>query len=93
MKQIEIDFLLSSIYEDPIDIKDAWRSYSSFVSLFNEYDEELTDYLLNIVDLNRKERLEFRNRLAEKGHELTPNQLNQYVLLIMIAVREYIDTI
>ncbi len=93
MKKKEIDFLLSVIYEDPIEISKAWRSYSSFVCLFDEDNQDLTDYLLNVVELNRKQRLNFRNRIAEKGYELTPNQLNQYILLIMIALREYVDTV
>ena len=93
MKKKEIDFLLSAIYEEPIEISSAWRSYSSFVSLFDEDDQEIVDYLLNIVELNRKQRLDFRNKIAERGYELTPNQLNQYILLIMIALREYVDTI
>jgi hypothetical protein len=93
MKKKEINLLLSSIYEDPIESTNAWRSYSSFVLLFDESDQNLTEYLLNVVELNRQQRLEFRNKIAEKGYELTPNQLNQYILLIMIALREYIDTI
>tara|TARA_R110000824_G_scaffold367086_2_gene556196 strand:+ start:219 stop:500 length:282 start_codon:yes stop_codon:yes gene_type:complete len=93
MKQKEINLLLSAIYEDPIESTNAWKSYSSFVLLFDESDQDLTDYLLHVVELNRRQRLDFRNKIAERGYELTPNQLNQYILLVMIAMREYIDTI
>ena len=93
MKQKEINLLLSTIYEDPIESANAWRSYSSFVLLFDESDQNLTEYLLTVVQLNRQQRLQFRNKIAERGYELTPNQLNQYILLVMIAMREYIDTI
>ena len=91
MKKKEIDFLLSAIYEEPIEISSAWRSYSSFVSLFDEDDQELVDYLLNIVELNRKQRLNFRNKVL-KEDTTNSNQLNQYTSY-NDSVEEYVDTI
>lgn len=94
MKKEEIKKLLSSTYSEPLEIRRAWQSYSSFISLFNEcdWDSDLSDYLMTIVDFNRRQRLEFRTKLAEKGYELTPSQLDQYILLLMIAFKEYIDS-
>jgi len=54
-------------------------------------DAATLDYLYHLVESDKYERLRYRNRLAEMGHELRPDELNQYIFLIVIAMSEYIE--
>ena len=89
MEKKYITSVLSSIYDEPLDEDSAWRSYSNFVELFMQECEETTDYLCSVLQFNKHERLKFRTKLAEKGYELTPVQLNQHIILIMLALSTY----
>ena len=42
--------------------------------------------------MTAKERLVLRNSIAERGYELTPNELNQYIFLLMLAIYEHIES-
>ena len=91
MKEQELLSLLSEIYDDTIPHKNALKSFKAFTNLFMEENGAVTEYLLSVIEFNKIQRLKFRNRLAEKGYELTPNQLNQYIFLLIVAMSEYMD--
>jgi len=91
MEKSQLIKIVSKVYEPAIDPEKAWSSYTNFILLFFEGDPETIDYLLTICELGQKERLLLRHKIAEQGYELTPNELNQYILLIMIALTEYIN--
>lgn len=80
---------LKSIFNDPLEDESAWKTYANFLELFMQEHEETTDYLCRIVEFNRSQRLMFRTRFAERGFELTPNQMNQYIFLLMLALSTY----
>lgn len=41
--------------------------------------------------MTTKQRLVLRNSIAERGYELTPNELDQYIFLLTLAIYEYIE--
>ena len=91
MEKSELTKILSSLYDSSLDTDSAWVSYNNFIALFLEGDRQTTEYLINLIELSKPQRLVLRERIAERGFELTPNQLNQYILLIVMALSEYIE--
>lgn len=81
---------LSSIYSPPLDGDRAWDCYTNFMILFLEDDSDTVNYLYTICELTHKQRLLLRNKISEHGFELTPNELNQYIFLILLAMSEYL---
>ena len=43
-------------------------------------------FLESSLSMGAEERLRLRSRIAEKGFELTPNQLDQYIFLLFLAI-------
>ena len=78
--------VLHSIYDWPISDDSAWRVYNNFVEMCNTEDFAMRDYLFDLINLNKKERLVFRNRVAELGFELRPDEVDQYIFLIVMAM-------
>ncbi len=79
---------LHSIYDWPIEDENAWRVYNNILDLFNSGDFTTIDYLMDMIKTSKKERLEYRNSLAEIGYELRPDEVNQYIFLITVAMTQ-----
>ena len=90
MEQEELLTLLVILYENTIDFDKAWRTYNNFLAIFKDEDEATIDYLLNIVNMNYRQKLLLRNRIAERGYELTPNELDQYIFILLMALYKYV---
>jgi len=90
MEQEDLLTLLVILFDDSIDFDRAWRTYNNFVNIFEDEDPATVDYLLNVVNMNYQERLILRNRIAERGYELTPNELDQYVFILLMALYKYV---
>jgi len=90
MEQEKLLTLLVIFYDNTIDLDRAWRAYNNFLSIFKDEDEATIDYMLNIVNMNHKQRLHLRNRMAERGYELTPNELDQYIFILLMAIYKYV---
>lgn len=86
MQKIELKNILRKCYGETIDLETAWIVYNNIVELCQSQDVETIFYLLETVGMNQKQRLLWRNRLAEKGFELTPEQVNQYLLVITLGI-------
>lgn len=82
---------MQSIYEWPLEEGVIWSVYSNFLELALTKDEYVLEYLNKVVDFSHSERIEYRNKLAEQGFELRPDELSQYTVLIMIALKESIE--
>lgn len=93
MEKKQIIKTLNSVYEPTMESEHIWDCYCSFLELFVEDDPITTNYLVSLVELTRTQRLQYRNRLAELGFELTPTELNQYIFLLLMALSEYMDSI
>ena len=89
MNQEKIFTLLTSLYDDTIALDSAWNTYRNFLQMCSDDDDETMEYLLNVVNMTARERLHLRNKIAERGFELTPNELNQYIFLLLMAVLDY----
>tara|TARA_R110000824_G_scaffold27621_6_gene93687 strand:- start:67 stop:354 length:288 start_codon:yes stop_codon:yes gene_type:complete len=92
MKQERIFNLLQALYIDTIKEESALRSYKNFLKICSDEDDTTLEYLLYVINMTAKERLVLRNSIAERGYELTPNELNQYIFLLMLAIYEHIES-
>ena len=90
MDQEELLTLLIILFDDTIDLDKAWRTYNNFVNIFEDEDPATVDYLLDVVNMNHKQRLILRNIIAERGFELTPNELDQYIFILLMALYKYV---
>jgi hypothetical protein len=86
MKRHQIFNLLESFYNDTIESDTAWQTYQNFYDICSSGDQPTMEYLYVVVGMGAKERLNLRSRIAEKGFELTPNQLDQYIFLLFLAI-------
>ncbi len=93
MEKTKLLKAINSTYEHNMEEDHIWDCYCAFLGLFLEDDIITTNYLINLIELTRGQRLVYRNKLAEMGFELTPNELNQYIFLLLIALNEYMDSI
>ena len=91
MNQERIFKLLQILYVDTIKKESALKSYKNFLKICSEEDDVTMEYLLKVVNMTTKQRLILRNSIAERGYELTPNELDQYIFLLMLAIYEHIE--
>lgn len=84
-KQLLFD-LLDNAYEDAIDIEKAWSLYNNFDELCSSGDATTILYVYKICMMDKKGRLIWRTKLAELGFELTPNEVDQYLLILTIVL-------
>ena len=49
-------------------------------------DEATVEFMYNICNMTKKDMLRWRTRLAEKGFELTPNEIEQYILIAALVM-------
>ena len=92
MTKEKIISLLVALHDDPIEINSALRTYDNFLEIFQEEDQETLEYMLGIVNMNLKQRLVLRNKIAERGYELTPNELDQYIFLLLMALYNHMGS-
>ena len=89
MRQEKISTLLNALYNDAIKPDSAWETYIKFYKLCLDQDVDTMEYLQGVVNMDQKQRLILRNRIAERGFELTPNELNQYIFLLLLSIYDY----
>lgn len=82
--------LLSAAYDDVIDIDKAWSLYENFDDLCIQGDFITILYVYKICMMNKVDKLRWRMRLAELGFELTPNEVDQYLLILTIVLTSVI---
>ncbi len=93
MNKEQLTLVLQAFFDDSISRTSAWLAYCNFKNLLNDGDKDTIEYFLRVVEMNRISRLKLRNSMAEQGNELTPNQLDQYIFLLLLALNEYIEQI
>jgi hypothetical protein len=86
MKRHEIFNLLETFYNDTIESDSAWKTYRNFYAMCSGGDRPTIEYMYGVIRMGTEERLRLRSRIAERGFELTPNQLDQYIFLLFLAV-------
>ena len=93
MNKEQLALVLRAFFDDSIKETSAWLAYCNFKNLLNDGDKDTIEYFLRVVEMNRISRLKLRNSMVEQGNELTPNQLDQYIFLLLLALNEYIEQI
>ena len=83
--------LLQILYRDTIEMESAINTYQKFLDICADEDTQTMDYLIGVVNMSQSQRLKLRNSIAERGFELTPNELNQYIFLLLMAISRHID--
>jgi len=86
----ELTYLLNISYENPIDEKSAIDSYNRFEEFISCADQETIQYFTKIISLDSFELLELREKIAEIGYELTPEQMSQYIFILLICLTDNI---
>jgi hypothetical protein len=89
MKQEKISTLLKALYRDTIRLELVATTYNNFYNLCLDSDKDTMDYLHDVINMGAGERLELRTRIAERGFELTPSQLDQYIFILILAIYDY----
>ena len=64
----------------PID--DSWELWSEIIDKPQDYPTEVVEIILS---MDKEERLIWRMELAEKGYEMTPIQVDQYIYIMEMA--------
>jgi hypothetical protein len=82
---------LSILYKhskNTIEPEKAWGVYLNLYKLFKDNDKDTIIYLEEIGSMSKREKLKWRNRLASEGLELTPDQVDDYILILSLAITE-----
>jgi hypothetical protein len=66
-------------------IDDYYDTYLDLLQQLDKNDDSL-EYMARMVTMNSKERLEWRRCLAEEGIEMTPSQVDEYVVILELAI-------
>ncbi len=80
---------ITSIFDWPLPPEEIIRVYSNFYTIIKDSIRSGTlDWLFfsDITKLDIKQRKEYRNKIADLGHELRPDELNQYICIIMLVM-------
>lgn len=87
----DLEVMLAVSFNEPLDIEVAYKAYENYAFLINDADEMTIDYLWRMVKCDHKGLLKVRISFAEKGFELTPNQLEQYIFILATCLVDSID--
>ena len=68
-----------------VDMDDAYDCYLDLVKQIDENDTTI-EYMARMVTMSQKERLRWRMCLAEEGIEMTPSQVDEYVVILEMAL-------
>lgn len=82
---------VKSIYDWPISDEKIIEVYNNFKDIIKSGDEETVDFMESVIRFDKKQRIQYRNYLASIGYELRPNELDQYILLLIIAMLDMIE--
>lgn len=88
MNRQKLTETIKSIYDWPLDEDKTWEVYNNFLNLLLSDDKGTSDFLMQLTKFDKSQRQKYRNHLSELGYELRPDELAQYIVLILIAFNE-----
>ena len=91
MKKKEFNKVFYAWAKSNLEQEKAWDAYLKFSSLAKERDSDMMEYLERLASLSKEGLLQWRTRLSEKGVELTPDQVTDYVFIISLAIMDTWD--
>jgi len=80
---------ITSIFDWPLPPQEITRVYSNFYEIIMDSIKSETEdwhFFKDITKLDIGQRKDYRNKLASIGHELRPDELNQYICIIMLVM-------
>lgn len=72
--------------ETGTDFDDAYETYVDLYKQIKSGDDFALTQMNRMSEMNKKERLYWRMCLAEEGIEMTPRQVDEYIVLLEIAL-------
>tara|TARA_R110002020_G_scaffold81355_1_gene202190 strand:- start:90 stop:371 length:282 start_codon:yes stop_codon:yes gene_type:complete len=75
-------------WEPSSDMDDAYKTYKDLVEQIAEGDDYVITQMFRMSEMTVKERLKWRMCLAENGIEMTPIQVDEYVILLELALSQ-----
>lgn len=91
MKQKQFNKVFYTWSKSDLEEDKAWETYLKYNKILKNKDDNMIEYLERLASFSKKEKLEWRNVLAEKGVELTPNQVNDYIFILSLAIMDTWD--
>lgn len=82
---------VKSIYDWPIEDDKIFEVYQNFKEIMRSGDKETISFFETVIKFDKKQRMKYRNHLASIGYELRPNELDQYILLIILAMLDMVE--
>jgi hypothetical protein len=80
---------ITSIFDWPLTPEEIARVYCNFYAIIYESIKAETNdwhFFSDITKLDIAQRKDYRNKIADLGHELRPDELNQYICIIMLVM-------
>jgi hypothetical protein len=66
-----------------VPVEDSWELYREAINNPEIYPPEI---LHSLIEMDKEDRLIWRAELAERGYEMTPMQVDQYIFIINTAI-------
>jgi hypothetical protein len=85
IKRKELTDILRLEHGDDVDFQDAWVTYCD---LYEENDPNALSRLSEMPQWDKTQRLQWRMRLAEEGMELTPDQVDHYISIVLLRLEQ-----
>lgn len=64
---------------------DAYDTYLDLIKQMSESDDAM-DHMDQLISMSSDERLRWRMCLAEEGIEMTPSQVDEYIVILELAI-------
>ena len=87
-KEFEAAFNIFIDWEPSSDMDDAYDTYKDLVEQIAEGSDFVITQMFRMSEMNTQERLKWRMCLAENGIEMTPIQVDEYVVLLELALSQ-----
>jgi hypothetical protein len=68
-----------------VDMNDAYDTYLDLIKQIDKNDSSV-EHMARMIGMDREERLQWRMCLAEEGIEMTPSQVDEYVVILELAL-------
>jgi|TARA_B100000519_G_scaffold42240_1_gene32638 5,10-methylenetetrahydrofolate reductase len=87
-KEFEAAFNIFIDWEPSSDMDDAYDTYKDLVEQIAEGSDFVITQMFRMSEMNTQERLKWRMCLAEEGIEMTPTQVDEYIILLELALSQ-----
>ena len=87
-KEFEAAFNIFIDWEPSSDMDDAYDTYKDLVEQIAEGSDFVITQMFRMSEMNTRERVKWRMCLAEEGIEMTPTQVDEYIILLELALSQ-----